>query len=715
MKKIISILLMAVLVATALLPVSVSAETYVPARTINLVYDDSGSMIRTGGGQYVDTWCQAKYAMEVFAAMLGEKDTLNIYYMSDYVSGTSAPPKIVLKGSKVASTTESNVKTIHNTITDASDTPFNSVKKAYSDLKEETNCEKWLVVLTDGEFNGTSNSTVQNYFQDCVADGETRVIMFSMGPEAAVITPDTASGIFFYKAENNTDIPAMLTSVCNRIFQNNALPYDATNKTSSFNIPMSELIVFAQGKDVKIGSITDANGNKYTANSNVKVMYSSEATTDKGYPLSETKVADNLSGYVATFSCDFEPGTYTFDVTGADTTEIYYKPNVTIAAYLYDNDGNEVTQEAQLIAGTYRLEFGFLNAVTGEKVTDTSLLGNISYAATITNTVSGGEPTTVDAVSGDSVTIRQGHLDIDVTANFLEYNTVNTKLSYEIFAFSNLIFKFTEKPTYSLSTSGISDDTKPMVLTVQIETDGEVRDLTAQEWELLGIPSITTKADVGEFRIEQTETIGTYHVYPTLKDGDPLETHGGTIDMLVEGSFVEGSSSAEGSLEDSFELTDGISSMDRLKDWLAKNGLKLAIGLGIFFIFLGYVPPFKKYLPRKLKKRPYIDCRAEKIGVRDREAHGVYKRNLASTLIPYKAETGSVTFSPSPYRKVAMLKATKSKGINVTNVKAFAGKDNITFNGMSIEENRVKPYRINANSTISLKSPEYNYTCYLNR
>ena len=59
--------------------------------------------------------------------------------MSDYVSGTSAPPKIVLKGSKVASTTESNVKTIHNTITDASDTPFNSVKKAYSDLKEETN------------------------------------------------------------------------------------------------------------------------------------------------------------------------------------------------------------------------------------------------------------------------------------------------------------------------------------------------------------------------------------------------------------------------------------------------------------------------------------------------------------------------------------------------------------------------------------------------
>ena len=69
-----------------------NAETYVPSRTINLVYDDSGSMIRVGSN-YVDTWCQAKYAMEFFAGMLGENETLNIYYMSDYVNGsTSAPP-----------------------------------------------------------------------------------------------------------------------------------------------------------------------------------------------------------------------------------------------------------------------------------------------------------------------------------------------------------------------------------------------------------------------------------------------------------------------------------------------------------------------------------------------------------------------------------------------------------------------------------------------
>ena len=110
----------------------VKAETYVPSRTINLVYDDSGSMIRVGS-TYVDTWCQAKYAMEVFAGMLGENETLNIYYMSDYVKETTAPPKLTLTGSKDATVTEANVKKIHDLVTDASDTPFNSVKKAYGE------------------------------------------------------------------------------------------------------------------------------------------------------------------------------------------------------------------------------------------------------------------------------------------------------------------------------------------------------------------------------------------------------------------------------------------------------------------------------------------------------------------------------------------------------------------------------------------------------
>ena len=60
-----------------------------PSRVLNVVYDDSGSML-INGDTWVDTWCQAKYAMEVFAALLEEKDTLNIFPMSTNSSSGSA-------------------------------------------------------------------------------------------------------------------------------------------------------------------------------------------------------------------------------------------------------------------------------------------------------------------------------------------------------------------------------------------------------------------------------------------------------------------------------------------------------------------------------------------------------------------------------------------------------------------------------------------------
>lgn len=691
-----------------------NAETYVPSRTINLVYDDSGSMIRVGSN-YVDTWCQAKYAMEVFAGMLGENETLNIYYMSDYVNGsTSAPPKLTLKGSKDATVTEANVKQIHDLVTDASDTPFDSVKKAYSDLKNVTSDERWLVVLTDGEFNGTSNSRVESYFHECVSDGKTRVMMLSMGPNAAVINPNPDKHIYFEKAENTTDILSKLTKICNRIFQSNALPINKSNEIS-FNVPMSQLIVFAQGKSVKIEGLTSADDKKVKASSNVHVQYSSTATIDKNYPVNKVVVADNLNGYVATYNTDFDPGTYKVNVSGADNIQVYYKPNVSIAAYLFNDDNEEVTAKDNLIAGTYRLEFGFINGTNGEKVTDTSLLGNIVYKSSIVNTTSSGEKIEIEAKSGDMVTIKEGKLDIAVTAQFLEYNTVQANLNYQVYCSNDLIFTFKDKPTYTLNTEGFTNPNDPLILNVKIDSGEGIVDLTPEQWELLGTPKITTTADLGKFKIEKTETIGEYKVYPTLKDNDPMKTDGGTIPIKVEGGFKQGLSSAQGELNDTFEVNNTITFMERATKWLKENWLKLTLWILLLLLILGYIPPFKKYLPRKLKKRPIIECSAEKIGVRDKEVHGKFKRKMLTTLIPYKAETGFVVFSPSPYKKTAQLRAAGGNGIYVTNMKMFAGKEEISFNGMTIDAGRVKPYRISSGSTISLRTAEYTYTCYLNR
>ena len=83
MKKIISSLLTLILVFVctfSVCTIPAYANTRTKTRTINIVYDDSGSMAYKG----VTSWSQAKYAMEVFAAIMGENDSLNIYPMSSY-------------------------------------------------------------------------------------------------------------------------------------------------------------------------------------------------------------------------------------------------------------------------------------------------------------------------------------------------------------------------------------------------------------------------------------------------------------------------------------------------------------------------------------------------------------------------------------------------------------------------------------------------------
>ncbi len=714
MKRLIAVVLMILM----LLPcyISSSAETFIPTRTINLVYDDSGSMIRVGS-TYVDTWCQAKYAMEVFAGMLGEKETLNIYYMSDYVDGQmTAPPKLSLKGSADEIITASNVKKIHNLITDASDTPFDSVKKAYSDLKGVKSDEQWLVVLTDGEFNGTSNDRVENYFHECVSDGKTRVMMLSMGPNAAVIKPNPDKHIYFEKAENTTDILSKLTKICNRIFQSNALPISQDNEIT-FNVPMSQLVVFAQGKSVNIEGLTTSDGKKIEASSNVRVRYSDVATVDKRYAASKIIVADNLNGYVATYNESFEPGTYKVKVKGADDVQVYYKPNVSIAAYLYDENNEEVTQKDNLVAGTYRLEFGFLNGTNGKKVKDASLLGDVAYQSSIVNTTHSGEKIDMEAKSGDKITIKEGKLDIDVIAKFLEYNTVNTTLSYQVYSRNDLVFAFEKKPRYMLNAKGFENPDEPMILTTKINNGENTVNLTPEQWELLGIPKITTTSDLGEFRVERTDEIGKFKVYPTLKENDPMKTSGGIIPVTVEASFKQGLSSAKGKLEDSFEIDNSITFLERVTDWLKENWLKLTIWSLIIFLILGYIPPFKKYFSKRMVKAPRIDCDPSGLIGKPMVAHGKFKKNLMSTIIPYKAQTGTIQFSASPYKKSAQVRAAGGSGVYVTNMKMFAGKSQFTFNGMAIDEGRLKPYRINANSTINYAPPggEFTYTCYLNQ
>ena len=149
-------------------------------------------------------------------------------------------------------------------------------------------------------------------------------------------------------------------------------------------------------------------------------------------------------------------------------------------------------------------------------------------------------------------------------------------------------------------------------------------------------------------------------------------------------------------------------------DYLQKYWLQFGISLLILILIVGYLPFVKKRFPRKMKKRPTIECSPKQFGLRSRTATGKFEKNWATVFMPYKAETGRLTFSPSPVRKTARLKAARGGNMEILNTADFRGKKEITFNGSPIEESQKGNYRIMETTAISVSTPEYKYTCVPN-
>jgi hypothetical protein len=424
-KKIIALLMCLAPMLIAVMPLHGQAyTTNQRSKAIHVVYDDSGSMIEDDTkvpAVPVDRWGQAKYAMEVFAVMLEEQDTMAVYYMSDFDAlargNVNAPPRITISGSQPA---ETRVSTIHDTVTRAEATPYDAVAKAYADLRTANADDKWLVVLTDGEFNrlggvrrDPAEIDVNGFFSQYVNESGARIILLSMGDVAPTIRANPGRGIYFEQAKNSNEILGKITSICNMIFNRNKLNFTNESRLEfDFDIPMIELLVFAQGDDVRINGIRG--DNQYSSSeAPVNVRYSEVATTNPEYR--NVIVSRNLSGAVATFRPfpNIPKGSYRLDVTGARTVEVYYKPDVDVVIKLLQ--GNREIRRQDIYEGSYQIQYGI---VEDGKFIESDLLGTVVYDATAVND---GQSFTIK--SGDTVNLKVGELRVNVKARFLEINT----------------------------------------------------------------------------------------------------------------------------------------------------------------------------------------------------------------------------------------------------------------------------------------------------
>lgn len=697
MKRILSFSIIACLLF-ALIPfssISTVAETVnAPKRVINLVFDDSGSMIDSKKKPNKnDRWCQAKYAMEVFASMLGDNDSMNVYYMSDYVEGDSAPPKLKLYGKDGRAT---NIKKVHDTITRAWETPFASVRKAYSDLSNVDADEKWLVVLTDGHFQGGNmKSFVKQKSEDI------KIYMLAMGKDIPKIDEDKENNIFFRNARNSDQILSELTEISTTVFNSNKIKVDSLKKDFSFDIPMGELVVFAQGANVSIKGILDPSGKTIKSSEQpVTVKYSNKPATNR----TDFAVDKSLEGSVAVFKNDFKEGNYKVDVSGAKTIEVYYKPNIEIAAYLKDSDGDEVTDMNALEQGEYQIDFSFVKGGSKEKVKNSKLLGEIKYQAKVTNN---GKKHGKTYTSGDKIQIEEGPLEIEVEANYLKYHSVTSDLKYTVYKNKKMVFDIDNNPVHKLTSNGF-EKTPPIKVHVTLDE----KEISKSQWDKMDVPEVKlvneSEIELDNIKVEKDKECGCFNIYPSFKNDNlkGKEYHGG--ELLITYRKVHDNETWSGKGRIPLKISDERSWFEKNRDLI----ITLIIIAILFFIVLGYMPFVKHYLPKSLKKKPYIKCVPSELGADRKDREGLVEKNLASTIIPYVSQKGKIKYVPRGVTGAPALavKAIKGRRMSITNIKAFANKDYITFDGTTIQKD-INKFETGAGVCIKVNRNGWTYTC----
>lgn len=436
MKRILALILTLALLV-GLVPLSASASETVKTKTrqIHIVYDDSGSMAAGGS----TSWSQAKYAMEVFAAMMGPSDTLRIYPMSSYsyvdglgtVKCDSWGKTITISGSEGADSRVSKIDRMNGDNGIYRNTPLQAVVNAGDGLIAENADEKWLVVLTDGAFNdGSANSAVsvdemRRTILGYAGNDGIQVAYVAIGGSAVSLMGDRGTPNFYPYDADSRNILKTVTQVATTVFNYQSVDLSGSgNYSFSADIPISRIIVFAQGESVSVGDLQVNGGNLQSRPISVAVSVDQSTPyypKNSGYSI---RFAEGLRGCVLTYEASdakkpFPAGTYTFR-SNVENVQVYFEPGVDIQAILERSDGTRINLSedrlSSLEAGTATVRIRVVNPLTGEEILpeDSQLLEGASFFVTIQDESDNKQVLT----DGESLTLRQGEISVSATARF---------------------------------------------------------------------------------------------------------------------------------------------------------------------------------------------------------------------------------------------------------------------------------------------------------
>ena len=584
-------------------------------KIINVVYDDSGSMVQSNG-KNIKRWSQAKYALEVFSAMMGEDDEMNIYPMS-----AVGELEMTIYGDD-----ENRVSFIHEMNTTYGNTPFATVISAAQSLeKRNENKEKWLIIITDGAFDdgATPTATVQKRLDQCNEKG-IKTAYLGIGNEAVSLRSQPAKGSYSEKAEDGKQVLEKVMRIANQIFVHQVVPEKLLSvseggATFSADIPIEQIIVFAQGKNVSIGDL-EYDGKEVKAASTEFVKYSDV----KPLNYKDAAVDKKLQGVVATFEPSerlFAEGEFSIPIDNADTLEIYYTPGVAVKCDLLYN-GRTIKEKDELYAGNYSVKMGFVNPITKKEI-QSELLSQAEFKLIVRN-----EKTekTLESEQG-FVTLEAGNVEIEATAELPGHVQMVSKRNYEVLPEAKEIFFTVQTEDLNFDLNALNDSEGIKVIAQYIDKEnGETYKLDKEAWENI-TPKIESDGKI-EWSVEKGEELSTWIVVPHYYKGDPVRTSAGQVKNIISCEGKVGNQTYLG--ESSF-----IASFSKLSfmNYVKILGPKIGALFFALWLAVGYIKK-KRIKTRKLNPRCSYD------GIIS--GRRPIKKNLLSVVLPYVSEKAIV-------------------------------------------------------------------------
>ena len=679
-------------------------------RQINIVLDDSGSMFASGTGP-LDRWSNAKYSLEVFAAMLDQEDRLNVYRTSDFGSGNSPGPAVSMAGDEPASQRVSKIHLMHM---QGGGTPYDPVTSAIADLSSSSAPDRWLVVLSDGEFTDVPVATVESDFAQAVSANQTettsmRVAFLAIGDEAPQLANNPSGGVFFEHAKQTEDLLDKMTGFSNLIFARSLLPQSTPGNINA-DIDLDEVLVFAQGEKVSIGAFTQS-GKSIEAVSEVEVTWSDNPEVMSGGVKVPAVPNKGLNGKLSQFE-NLLAGSAAVDAKGAKTIDIFYKPRATFGIELRDSSGKKVEAD-KIVGGAYTVHYGFMDRDCN--FIESDLLGDVSYTASV---VQNGETVVEAFTPGDTIDLSRGDAQFNVSASFLNGN--HTQATIDLKVLQPAQPSSLEASDAEFLVSKLNDYKMPqdaMQLEYFVDNGGKRQEFSAEEWATISADSINVSSDKNiEFEVQLGEKPGEVFVLPKAPGADVYAADTGEIPVSIQASHVYDEQLSKTSYSTTVQITNDISFFDRLVNWFLTVGWKWLLALLVLIVLAGYV--FRKRLPRKMKNRPLVEFRPKRYGTRPTQSSGRVTRNRGSSFVPYAAQTATIRYIPVgtvPGVVPFKVKAAGGGRMHIANWKDIAKKGNVAIDGELLTKESTRAPLLRGTSTVTVHTKDGNFTCSLDQ